>query len=434
MRVLITGATGFIGRRLALALLARGHELVCAVRSPERLELGPGHWRAVPMDLAQVPPRSAWREHLAGVDAVVNAVGIIRETPGQGFKALHARAPAELFRACVDTGVPTVVQVSALGADGQARSRYHRSKKAADDALRSLPLKGAIVQPSVVYGAEGASAALFNRMAAAPLLALPQAGRMALQPVHIDDVVEGLVALLESPPPELITLPFVGPRKLTMADYLRRLRDALGIAGPLPVLPLPQWLFLGAAHVAGRLPGSILDAETAGMLLRGNAGPVDGLRALLGRLPREVEDFVPPAAREALRTSAVLGVWLPVLRVALALMWIWTALVSFGLYPVQGSYELLAQVGLTGALATLALYGAATLDLALGVLTLACPPRWRRAMWLSQIVLIGGYTLLITLFLPQWWLHPYGPISKNLPLLAAIGLLWTLEPPPRLRG
>ena len=63
----------------------------------------------------------------------------------------------------------------------------------------------------------------------------------------------------------------------------------------------------------------------------------------------------------------------------------------------------------------------------LGVLTLAAPQRWRRWVWLAQIALIGGYTVLITFFLPEQWLHPYGPISKNLPVLACIGLLWALE-------
>jgi hypothetical protein len=111
------------------------------------------------------------------------------------------------------------------------------------------------------------------------------------------------------------------------------------------------------------------------------------------------------------------------------LLWIWTAIVSFGLYPVQDSYALLARVGLHGAAATVALYGAALFDLVLGVLTLASPARWRRGLWLTQAALIVGYTVLITLFLPEYWLHPYGPIAKNIPLLALIGLLWALEPP-----
>lgn len=126
MRVLLTGASGFIGRAVAQALRERGHAVVPALRRP------PPQGESVQVDFAEVPRSDWWRPHLAGIDAVVNTVGILRERPGQRFVALHAEAPAQLFRACADAGVQAVVQVSALGADDAARSAYHRSKKAAD--------------------------------------------------------------------------------------------------------------------------------------------------------------------------------------------------------------------------------------------------------------------------------------------------------------
>ncbi|MES2483911.1 MAG: SDR family oxidoreductase [Pseudomonadota bacterium] len=424
----MTGATGFIGRAIARALLDAGHDLVCAVRKPDRLDLGPGHWRAIEADFATVPDSAWWQPHLQGIDAVVNTVGIIRETAGQSFEDLHHRAPAELFRACAAAGVKKVIQISALGADTQASSRYHLSKKAADDVLRAAPVAGAIVQPSVVYGPQGASAAMFNSMAAAPMLALPQSGRMQVQPVHLDDVTQGVVALLEAPPSAMVTIAFVGPKPMGMATYLRELRRALGIAGPLAVLPLPTTLFMAGAALASHVPGSILDAETAGMLLRGNAAPADDFERLLGHAPRPVSRFVDAALAAPLRMQAVLGVWLPVLRVALALLWIWTGVVSLALHPVQASDEFLARMNLAGGTATLALYGAAAVNILLGVLTLACPARWRRSVWLAQFALIGACTMLLTVLLPEYWLAPYGPLSKNLPLLAALGMLWALEP------
>ena len=422
MRILLTGATGFIGRAVAQALRERGHAVVRALRHPP-----PGAQDAIAADFAGVPRRGWWVSHLAGIDAVVNTVGILREQGGQSFRALHTEAPVELFQACAAAGVRTVVQVSALGADDNARCAYHRSKKAADDVLRSLPLAGAVVQPSLVYGPGGTSAALFNKLAVAPVLPFPHGGRMTVQPVHVDDLVQGIVRLVEEPPLSIATLAFAGPQPLPLRDYLADLREALGEPRRQWVLPLPEGLFRTGASIAGHVPGSMLDAETADMLLAGNATQHNALPELLGRAPRAPREFVPPAQRELQRRAAVLDLWHPVLRVALALMWIWTAIVSFGLYPVQGSYALLARVGLHGALATIALYGAAALDLVLGVLTLAAPARWRRAVWLAQIALIAGYTVLVTLFLPEYWLHPYGPVSKNLPVLALIALLWSLE-------
>ena len=82
------------------------------------------------------------------------------------------------------------------------------------------------------------------------------------------------------------------------------------------------------------------------------------------------------------------------------------------------------RLGLHGGWASLMLYGAAGLDLALGVATLV----WhRRLLWVLQGGLILLYTVLISLYLPDFWLHPFGPILKNVPMLAAIWMLWAFE-------
>ena len=420
MRVLLTGASGFIGSAVAQVLARRGHEVV---------RVGRGAGADLHADFAAAPSRDWWRERLAGIDAVVNAVGILRETPQQTFDALHARAPAELFHACAAAGVQSVVQVSALGADEDARSRYHRSKKAADDALRALPLRAAIVQPSLVYGVQGTSAGLFNGLAVAPLLVFPEGGAMQVQPVHVDEVAEGIVALVESPPPMPETFEFAGPQPLPLHEYLAQLRMRLGLRSRLRRVAMPGALFRFAARVAGRLPGSMLDAETADMLLAGNAARRNALPSVLGRAPRGPRDFLSPGDVPAARTQAALFWFAPLLRLSIALVWIWTGIVSLGLYPVQQSYELLAQVGLHGAAASWALYGAALLDLVLGALTLAAPRALGGWVWGAQLALIAGYTLLISVFLPAYWLHPYGPITKNLPMMGAIGLLWALQAP-----
>jgi uncharacterized protein YbjT (DUF2867 family) len=424
MRVLVTGASGFIGLAVVQALRQRGHVVVRALRRPP-----PGASDVVQADFASVPGRGWWTPRLGGIDAVVNAVGILREQRGQSFRALHTEAPAELFHACAAAGVGTVVHISALGADANAHTGYHLSKKAADDVLRALPLRAAIVQPSLVYGPGGSSTALFNKLAVAPLLPFPEGGRMLVQPVHVDDVVAGIVRLVESPPQGVVTLPFAGPQPQPLRAYLAELRGAMGERRRQWVLPVPAGLFRAGAAMAAHLPGSMLDSETADMLLAGNATQANALPQLLERPPRPPGEFIAAPLRDAARREAVLDLWLPVMRIALALMWLWTAAVSFGLYPVQDSLALLARVGLHGTMAILSLYGAALLDLVLGVLTLAAPERWRRPMWLAQLALIAGYTVLITLFLPEYWLHPYGPITKNIPVAALIALLWALEPP-----
>jgi hypothetical protein len=126
-----------------------------------------------------------------------------------------------------------------------------------------------------------------------------------------------------------------------------------------------------------------------------------------------------------LRLSALLGWLQPLLRVSIAAVWLVAGVVSMGIYPVQESYALLTRVGITGSLAPVALYGAAAIDMAFGLGTLFL--RHRTLLWIAQAVLIILYTFTITFFLPEFWLHPFGPLVKNLPILAAIWLMYELE-------
>ena len=424
MRVLVTGATGFIGGAVVDALLARGHQPVPAVRDVDAARRRWPQLDAIACDFMHDTRPDAWRPRLAGIDAVVNAVGILRESRGATFDALHSATPRALFAACAEAGVARVVQVSALGADAQAASRYHLSKRAADDALLALPLRGTVVQPSVVFAPEGASAGAFLAMASLPLLALPGGGAQVLAPVHRDDVVDAIVRALEheSPPPRIEA---VGPECLSMRDYLARLRRLLG-GGRQRVLPVPMPLVRRASHVMARVPGSIVDPETIAMLERGNCAAPAPFAAFLGRAPRAVEAFLSPAESTSVGLRARLQWLLPMARVALALLFVVTALLSFGLYPLRDSYALLADIGLAGRPADIALYGGALLDLVLGLAFLG-PLRWRRRAYLGAIVLVLAYTAIITLALPATWLHPFGPVLKNAPVLALLWLLHELD-------
>lgn len=424
MVVLLTGASGFIGRHLAEALLAAGHQVVCAVRDPARMR--DTRMRYVRADFTRDFEPDAWLPRLAGVDAVINAVGIIRETGTQTFDAIHARAPCALFAACAASRVRKVIQISALGADEQAQSSYHLSKKKADDFLRGLPLDSVIIQPSLVYGRGGTSALLFTTLAGLPLIGLPGSGMQKVQPVHLDDVVAAVMAALDHPLDRGTILPVVGPKPMTMRDFLGGLRRLMGM-GRAHFMPVPMPLMrLGAA--AGKLlPSSLLDPETLQMLERGNTGSPARLSALLGRPPRALDTFIEPGEAGTVRLRARLNWLLPLLRVSIALVWIVTGIVSLGLYPVEESYALLGRTGIPPALQPLMLYGAALLDFAFGIGTLVLSGRWRKRLWLAQLALILFYTVIITFRLPEFWLHPYGPLLKNLPMLAAIWLLYEME-------
>ncbi len=112
------------------------------------------------------------------------------------------------------------------------------------------------------------------------------------------------------------------------------------------------------------------------MLERGNVADVADTQRILGAPPRPVANFIPRRVASMARRQAQLNWLLPLLRITIAAMWIVTGIVSVAVYPVSDSYALLARTGITGTLATAALVGAASLDIAFGIATLLAPSRF----------------------------------------------------------
>jgi len=318
--------------------------------------------------------------------------------------------------------VHRVIHFSALGADQDARSRYHLSKRSGDDILLALCPGAVVLQPSLVFGLDGPSSQVFLQWAALPWLPMPR-GAGPVQPVHVDDVAEMVLRLVEGAPVDGPRLAVVGPMGMPWAAYLQALRFGLGLA-PAVVWWIPRPLVDACARAAAILPGSLLEPEAWDMLQRGNVASAGATVRVLGHSPRAVDRFIGRAERSAVLSWSRLMPAAALLRYSIAAVWIGTAIVSAGVYPVADSLALLERVGVHGVLAGLLLYGAAGLDLLLGLATLWWP---RRVLWWAQIALIVIYSALISWRLPEFWAHPYGPMLKNLPMLAALCLLLAID-------
>lgn len=427
MRVLLAGATGMIGQALLGKLAAAGHEVVLGVRDVERTRRQWPGSRVVHLDyaeLGQEPPGHArqWQTQLAQIEAVINAVGIFREQGSQTFDALHVKGPGALFEAAAAAGVSRIVQISALGAEPRSQAGYLASKGLADEALLRLDVAATVVQPSLVFASEGPSTRWFALLAALPVTPLPGGGKQCIQPVHLDDLGDAVVRLLGSHAPPR-RLHAVGARPLTLRGYLACLKQGLGFSGWL--LPVPLGLTRAMSRLLALRPGSLVTPEALRMLEAGNVGDPGGFAAVLGRSPKDAGDFVAEPHRATMRRTAQLDWLVPLLRYAVAIMWIATGIVSAFVFPVESSLDLLARTGLVGLPALVALYGAAALDVLLGIAPLVSTRR--RWIYRLQLLLIAFYTAVITLCLPEFWAHPYGPVLKNMPLLVAIAALHELD-------
>jgi hypothetical protein len=141
---------------------------------------------------------------------------------------------------------------------------------------------------------------------------------------------------------------------------------------------------------------------------------------LLGRAPQPFTEAFVMTPPEALRAEAVLRWADPLLRGSLAIVWFAAAFVSAFVYPKAESLAMLAAAGSPEGFAPVLLWGAIGLDTLFGVLTIVRPSR---LLWLAQLTLVACYSAIIGLFLPEMWAHPFGPLVKNVPILAILVVL-----------
>ncbi|MBY4869808.1 SDR family oxidoreductase [Burkholderia anthina] len=414
MNILVCGANGFIGRALSARLEAGGHRVLHGVRRAA----GP---RDVEIDFAKDVDADAWRARLDGVDVVINAVGILADRRGAALDTVHRAAPCALFTACCRSGVRRVIQISALGVE-RGDTPYFASKHAADRFLQTLPLDSRIVRPALVYGASGTSARFFRMLASLPVHVLPAGGHQRLRPVHVDDLAELVARLVDAPAAGERVIDAVGADEVEYRDMLGGYRAALGFP-PAARIALPSPLVGAAAMLSGAIPGAMLTRDTWTMLRGGNTGNPAAIAAVLGRPPRGLRHFI-GADAVVLRHDA-LAMWRrPLLLGALAIVWIWTAIVSAFVHPRSDSLAMLAHAHLTGLPALIALYAACALDFAFGVATVVVPSR---RLWVAQGALIVAYSAVIAVTMPALLAEPFGPVLKNVPILAILLILFAEE-------
>lgn len=427
MRVLVTGAAGFIGVQVVAALTAAGHEVVRGVRRKSAITRF-RHLKITPCDFANDTRLEDWVPRLAGIEAVVNCVGILRESKTQLFDSVHRATPCALFAACEKVGVRKVVQISALGVPED--TAFVRSKHEADTYLASLDLDWTILRPSVVYTPAGSygGTSLLRAMAALPgLLFVPGTGQQRLQPVCGDDLARTVVQLLEVDRGKQQILEAVGPQTLSLADYLSAWRRWLGFS-EARLLKVPLVLVRAVVWFGERFGHGPLGETMFRMLASDNVGTptaYDQLSAAIGFRPRALGDVLDSSpSHEQDRWHARLYFLKPALRMTLALLWVASGVVGF-LTPTKTSAALLASAGVSAGLAAPVVYTGSCLDLVLGV---ALFLRFRAVFTGGLMVAtLLGYTVFVGLMLPSIWLEPFGGLIKNIPLFAAILVMMVLE-------
>ncbi|WP_257388625.1 SDR family oxidoreductase, partial [Tahibacter caeni] len=376
-------------------------------------------------DLATRTRPEDWAPLLEGVDAVVNAAGLLRDGRGASLAAVHETAPLALARACVTAGVGRFVQISALGdpADGEFVASKHRF----DAALLALPLQAVVLRPSVVYSTAGSygGTSLLRALAAFPaLLPLPGDGRWQIQPAAAEDLAELVARALAGDARGLFEIGAPAPQ--TLHDYQSQwrrwfgLRDGRVFRVPLSVVALAVALGeglrrgpLGAATWRLLKRGVAIEAHERARVEQAFGTAPRALAEMLAQRPSQVQD----------RWHARLYLLEPLLRLAVVALWLISALAGF-LTPAAQIANLTDGSVLAGHSPVLLARIAAVVDLALGLWLLGgYRPRPAIAAMLGLLLV---YTAAFGAGLPALWLDPLGGLAKNLVLLPALAVLWVL--------
>ena len=403
MKILLIGATGFIGSHIAKVLKAQGHHVVGCVRNPARDS------NDIPCNFYTDTSKNVWKKRLKNKDCVINAVGIITQTRHNTFETVHTEAPKALFDACKDLKIKRIIHISALGVSKKSQTAYNNTKKAADDYLLSLNLPAVILRPSWLYGAGSRSFELLCAFSALPITPLVDNGAYKVQPIKIEEFARAVAWLVQDQTLSGI-VEVGGAQKLPISRMHEFLRQWLKLK-PTYALPIPSVIVKHLVKLGDTVFKGPVNSASFDMLTRNNVTDDTRLWERSGITPTPFEDALRAEPSVPAHTwHARMFFLLPLLRYSLAFVWLSTAGVSafFGV-PDLG---------------TAATYCAVVLNIAMGFTLLF---NYRLQLFGTlQVFLILAYSLFITFDNPEWWFHPYGPLLKNIPLLVATFLITTV--------
>lgn len=246
--VTVFGGSGFIGAQVVRALARRGLRIRVASRRPGR-----GYGLRMLGDVGQIEvvqanvrvPSSLARA-LAGAEACVNLVGVLRESGRQKFQSVHAMGARNIAEVAAAVGVSRLAHVSAIGADPDSPSRYARTKAMGEAAVRELTPSAAILRPSIVFGQNDGFFNMFGQMATiSPVLPLIGGGHTRFQPVFVGDVGQAVAACVLDPATEGRTFELGGPAIYSFRQLMELICKETGRSPLLLDVPFPIARLMG---------------------------------------------------------------------------------------------------------------------------------------------------------------------------------------------
>ena len=286
-RVLVTGATGFVGRHVVQALVELGMRVraVAHTHGSEPVAAGEG----VEVCYADVTEPSSWQAAMEGVDAVIHLVAIIRERGGLTFDRVNHQGTAHVVAAARQAGVRCFVHLSAIGAQDDPRFPYLQSKMRGEQVVLQSGIPYTILRGSILFGpGDEFINTLAGVVRVSPLAPVAGNGNTRFQPIHVQDMAMCLVKALERDDLRGQTIEIGGPAYLTydqiigvIARTYRKWRHSVHV--PMPVMRRMVWA------MERTMPHPPATTHQLSMLAFDNIAQLDTVERVFGFTPRPLE-------------------------------------------------------------------------------------------------------------------------------------------------
>lgn len=270
MRVFVTGASGYVGTKIATTLQAHGHQITVLMR-PQSTRTAPPNARVLEGDIGD-------EERVAGAmgdcEAVVHLVGIIREQRKQNVTMgrIHVQGTQSVLSAAKLAGVKKFVHMSALGARVNASSDYHKTKWQAEELVRTSGIPYTIFQPSVVFGRGGEGPNFLDMLKdlvnQAPMVPVIGNGNFRLQPVAIETLACAFTKAVHCGVGDNQTFQVGGPTIVTYREILEMICKRYD--KPFRRVHIPLWMMNTVVPIFERFHKFPITSNQLTMLKEGN--------------------------------------------------------------------------------------------------------------------------------------------------------------------
>jgi len=419
MNILVIGVSGFIGNHLYHALSQQGHQL----SGCSRHKVANINW--VPCNLVCEEKNQVdefWLDKLQNIDLVINAAGIYQSSNKQNFKQVHDVGVKRLFDACSNKNI-RVIQISAIGAEKDTPvGEFLQTKRNADQYLLNSDITHVVLYPGIVLGEGGKTTQqlsmlaylffipmVFGRYRKLPLISIYQLSDFIVSIINNwqnninDETIE------KSQTKVLIAKPE------TMENLFNNLRLWMSRGNKISAcfIYVPEKIIEWSFKLFPDLSIGAFNKQSIEMLNDYSVQKNNAIEYLPVSHETASDSLKINKATAAFINDRQIHILFYINLLTLGVIWVVSGLSS--IVNFEQSRELIALTGIERNIGDGFIIVAAVIDIFLGFLLWVADLRKRIIYMQLSVMLI--YSLIITLLMPMYWLHPFAPIIKNFAML-----------------